>query len=127
MSREDIVQALTQDLGNRPEILFAYLFGSFVEGGAFRDVDVAIYLGDQAADDLQYAIRLGAALERLIGSPVDLVVLNKAPDHLVHHVSKGKLLLDRDPEAREDFVARAWSRYMDYQPARQQAVKDLFT
>lgn len=46
MAREEIVQRLRQLLEARPEISFAYLHGSFIDGGAYHDVDVALYWGD---------------------------------------------------------------------------------
>lgn len=44
MDKEVLKARLRELLENRKEIAFAYLFGSFLEGEGFRDVDVALYL-----------------------------------------------------------------------------------
>jgi predicted nucleotidyltransferase len=126
--KSGILRLLTQELERRSEIIFAYVFGSFVEGTSFRDIDVAIYLSElhAAHDTLSYAIGISTDMERVVGHPVDVIVLNAAPDHLVHWVSKGTVIVNRDSDFRTDFVARAWSRYLDFKPKRRQAMADLF-
>ena len=127
LSKEEIPAALTKELEARPEILFAYLFGSCAEGSSFRDVDVAVYVTDAESlkDSLTYTIHLSLALEKIIGWSVDVILLNTAPDHLIHAISGGKVLLDRDGEFRSEFVVSAWRRYFDIQPKRRQALKDM--
>ncbi len=127
-SREEITAALRSTLEGRPEILFAYVFGSFTEGESFRDLDIGVYVTDpvSVADSLMYTIRLSGELEGKTGSPVDVILMNSAPDHLIHSISKGNVLVDRDENFRDDFIAAAWSRYLDFKPLRQQAVADFF-
>lgn len=40
--REKLIHKIKNLLRQRKDILFAYLFGSFAEGGPFRDIDLAI-------------------------------------------------------------------------------------
>jgi len=127
LQRDQITSAIKAELEGRSEILFAYLFGSFVESPAFQDVDVAIYVTDQGTvkDGMMYSIQLSVALERKIGCPVDVILLNASPDHLVHQISKGQVIVNKDDDVRTDFITAAWSRYFDIQPKRLQALRDI--
>src|SRR6266545_446120 len=55
-TREELVSVLREELLRRPEIVFAYLHGSFVKEKDFRDIDLGIYL--QPASDLSYELDL---------------------------------------------------------------------
>ena len=98
----------------------AYLFGSVARGTATptSDVDVAILFSadpPRTIDGLH--LGLEGELERGLGLPVQLVVLNRAPCDLIHRVLRdGVLLLDRDPSARIRFEVDARNRYFDLQP-----------
>ncbi|MCS7178067.1 MAG: nucleotidyltransferase domain-containing protein [Anaerolineae bacterium] len=61
--REAIVAALKGVLEAQPDVRFAYLYGSFLEGLPFHDVDVAIYLED-GGDFTERALELAGEAER---------------------------------------------------------------
>ena len=42
--REQIVGVLQRELEARPEVVLALLHGSFSKSGAYRDIDVAVWL-----------------------------------------------------------------------------------
>jgi len=127
--RDNITSVITQYLAARPEILFAYLFGSVVESDSFQDVDVAVYVQDALGigDSLDYALKLSVELERMLRISVDIVLMNTAPDHLIHSISKGRMLVNRDDDARVDFITSSWSRYFDVQGKRRQAIVDMLS
>ncbi|RMD62670.1 nucleotidyltransferase domain-containing protein [Candidatus Parcubacteria bacterium] len=88
--RAVMVEALRRVLAEAPEVVFAYLFGSFQKGLPFRDVDVGVYLAE-GVDPWETAFRLAAALERALRAvghpaPVDVRVLNQAPVGFRYHV-----------------------------------------
>jgi predicted nucleotidyltransferase len=101
-------------------IVAVYLFGSQARGTATlrSDVDVAVLLLEPPAPSLEsLPLDLEADLERVLGRPVQVVVLNQAPADLVHRVLRdGKLLIDRDPSRRIRFEVRARSEFFDLQP-----------
>ena len=98
----------------------AYLFGSVARDTATpnSDVDVAVLLAaapPRTFDGLH--LGLEGELERGLGVPVQLVVVNRAPCDLVHRVLRdGVLLVDRDPGSKIRFEIDARSRYFDLQP-----------
>ncbi len=128
-SKSDITSILTRLLTDRPEILFAYLFGSIIESDRFRDVDVAVFVEPEKMpeDWLTYVLRLTADIEQAVGYRADVVLMNNAPDHLIHSIAKGILLIDRDEQFRSEWIERSLSRYFDNQPTRRRAVAELFT
>ncbi len=101
------------------EIIVAYLFGSVARGAARArsDVDVAVlYAAPPPATLEGLPLGLEARIEKLVGRPAQVIVLNTAPAGLVHRVLRdGVLLLDRDPSARIRFEVRARNEFFDLQ------------
>jgi hypothetical protein len=99
-----------------------YLFGSVARGQARPDSDIDIgvlFATDPPATLEAPQFALEAALERRLGSPVQVVALNRAPADLVHRVLRdGRLVLDRDRAARIRFEVRSRNVYFDLAPIR---------
>lgn len=127
LTKDQIIQTINEYLTARQEVLFAYLFGSVVDSDAFGDVDVGIYVDESISDGFGYTFEMSGELERLLGCPVDVILMNTAPDHLIHSISKGKLIINRDDDLRVDFITRSWSRYFDIQRKRVQAITDVLS
>jgi Predicted nucleotidyltransferases len=104
----------------REGIVAAYLFGSEARGtsGPDSDVDVAVlYSGEPPATLDSPALTLEGDLERLLGRPVEVVVLNSAPVDLVHRVLRdGRLVFEGDRSARIAFEVKARNEYFDLLP-----------
>jgi predicted nucleotidyltransferase len=116
--RKDLIVAR---LARIEGLVAAYLFGSQARGAAHAasDVDIGLLLEEPPAtlDDLH--LDVAADLERELGAPVDLVVLNRAPGELVHRVLRdGELLVENDRSARIRFEVRARNDYFDLEPVR---------
>jgi len=94
-------------LVDRPEILMALLYGSFIEGGAFRDLDVGVYLAP-SADDLLIPLEVEEEIRIRLGLPADVRVLNGAPPSVLKNVlSRSILLVERVPLLRERLLTKA--------------------
>ena len=104
-------------LEEKEEILFAYVYGSFVQG-PFRDIDIGIFLqadSSGAAAPLRYEMALEQELEDALGVPIDVRVLNAAPLPFAYSVLQtGEVLVSRDEKARCDFVCRIYTHYHDF-------------
>jgi uncharacterized protein len=105
-------------------IVSVYLFGSVARGtaGARSDVDVGVlYPEDPPRTFESLPLGLEGDLERRLGIPTQVVLLNHAPVDLVHRVLRdGKLLLDLDPSRRIRFEVRARNEFFDLQPILEQ-------
>ena len=117
-------------LATQPDVIAAYLFGSLAQGRARprSDVDTAILFAD-ASDSLAVGdrqLQLMDELERFADREVDVVILNTAPPILQHQVLQhGRLLYERDRQARVDFEVRAGQIYADLKPMYDFHTKDL--
>ncbi|HVF61497.1 MAG TPA: nucleotidyltransferase domain-containing protein [Thermoanaerobaculia bacterium] len=101
-------------------IVTAYLFGSVARGeaGAASDVDVAVLPAAGPPPGLAgLYLRLQGELERHLGLPVQVTVLDGAPVDLIHRVLRdGRLLLERNPSRRIAFEVKARREFFDLQP-----------
>lgn len=121
MDCDRIKQELLRFFGTpRPGVAAAWLFGSVARGTARAgsDVDVAILTDDPSVRGLD-ALRLGleGEIERALGIPTQLVVLDRAPADLAHRVLRdGILLCEPDRSARIRFEVRTRNEYWDLLP-----------
>ncbi len=125
INKEDVIAKLTLALSAKPEIIFAYLFGSVAKGtaGNKSDVDVAVFLDPSAElneEGFGYLSVITEELCALLSTRVDVVILNSAKIVLKHQVLKSGLLLQsKSNEARRTFHERTLSEYLDFKPALQ--------
>jgi hypothetical protein len=125
--RSEVITLVAGVLQKRPEIIFAYVFGSVTESDSFRDIDVGVYVDQttEMGDNFEYAMKLGRALEASLGISVDVILMNTAPDHLIHNISKGDLIVTRDEDRRVSFITNSWSKYFDFEPKRRQWLREV--
>ena len=122
MDRDAVAAELSAALEREPEVVAAWLFGSWARNAATAssDVDVAILATSPraSASDLAFRrIELADALAARVERHVDLVDIAQAPADLVHRVLRdGVLLIDRDRSVRLRFEVDARNRYFDMQP-----------
>jgi uncharacterized protein len=101
-------------------VVCVYLYGSVARGEAHAesDIDVAVLYAQEPPRTLEgLGFDLSDQLERHLGKPVDLVILNRAPVDLIHRVLRdGVLVYDRNPSARIRFEVKARNDYFDLLP-----------
>jgi predicted nucleotidyltransferase len=126
LARSRIAAELKRRLEDRPEIVFAYLHGSFTSPGPYRDVDVAVWVDPAREPDhgTRYALDLALWLERGLGARVDVQALNDAPLAFRYHALAGRLLFTRDDEFLDELRARTWDEYFDFEPFARQYLRD---
>jgi uncharacterized protein len=128
--RDHIEAALAREIGGRPEIMFALLHGSFLDGGPYRDVDVAIWLDPlrtTAAQRFQYALDLSVDLSATLGCPIDVRALNDATLAFRYHALSGRPLIARDEDLLAELRARTWDEYFDFQPFARQFLRETLS
>lgn len=106
----------------KDKVLFAYLFGSTVEGShPLSDIDIAVFMS--ATKESLFDIRLSLytdfcrALKR---SDIDVAVLNTAKNimllnEIIHH---GIVIYDRDTALREEFELKVLHQFIDFKEHR---------
>lgn len=97
-----------------------YLFGSVAraDAGADSDVDVAVLFQHTPPPTLEgQPFDLSDSLERRLGRPVDVIVLNTAPvDLRIRVLRDGRLAVERDASARIRFEVATRNEWFDFAP-----------
>jgi hypothetical protein len=114
---EDLIPKAFAYLQSRPDILFAYLFGSFGKGKHFplSDVDIAVYLKEASDVPEKKMEILGALIDILQTDEIDLVILNSAPLPLRMRILENKkVVVDREPFLRHHYESLTMREYFDF-------------
>jgi len=117
------VENITRVLEKEPEVLFAYLFGSYAKGiqDDKSDIDIAIYIQDEniLEKDPLYPSRLAIKLEKALAEKrtLDVRVLNGSTLRFRSQVLRyGKLLFSKDEKKRIEFETTSLAHYYDFKP-----------
>ncbi len=126
--RQHIVETIKGLLQEDPTVLFAFVFGSFLEGIAFRDIDVGIFIKDPDQSsltdlELTFSRRIEEALPEPI--PVDIRVINSAPLPFRFRVIRGKLLFSKADDVLEEFMVATARQYLDSVPLRERYLREV--
>lgn len=117
---ETLATRIADAFEGRADVVAVYLFGSHARGDARpnSDVDVAVLFASRPPSTLDAPrFVLEGELERTLGKPVDLIVLNDAPvDLRIRVLRDGMLLVDRVPERRIAFEVRTRNEAFDLEP-----------
>ncbi len=125
--REDALEKIHGALARRPDVSFAYVHGSFLSNGPFRDIDVAIHLSEIPPSSLQTELDVEMELNQALGEnlPVEVRLLHTAPLSFCYSVIKNGLpVFTRDEKARTRFVEVTLFRYLDFAPFHQRYLRE---
>lgn len=125
-AKEEIIKRYLQ---KREDILFAFVFGSFLTRANYRDIDIAVYFKE--APGLMELGLVHSELGDLLKTKVDVISLNGLPGKLpvmAHQVaSTGKLVKNKDEDALIAFRENAMRHYFDTAYLRAQMNKAFET
>lgn len=131
-----ILKALKKTLSDRSELLFVYIHGSALSSDTPGDIDVAGFLSPEKYDDFRrngdltigFSIPLEMELEKQLGRKVDFQVLNNAPLSFRYNVVKsGLLIMDKEANLRCDFEYLSRVEYFDFQPRREEYLREIMS
>jgi len=96
--KNKIVELLLKALKEKKEILLATVFGGFVKFKIFRDIDIAVFTGYNIAYSKveEYEEELSRNLEKLIGVPIDVRIIDYAPPYFRIKALEGITLIERE-------------------------------
>jgi len=128
--REEIIEKVKDTLIKEPDIVFAYLFGSFLDGLSFRDIDIGIYLNNIKEDEVYvYEVRLSEEVAENCKLPFDIIdmkVLNFAPDSFLNSIFKyGRLLFTKDEELLSNLIEESSIKALANESISYQSLKEL--
>ena len=125
--KEEIAQQLAEKLKAKPEVLFAFVYGSFLEG-TFRDIDVGIFLEESQVpleEQLEYQLNLLEELSPLTEYPLDVRVINGAPLAFRYNFTCGRLLFTRDEALLAQLIERTRDQYFDFLPVIEKYLEEF--
>ena len=105
-NRKSILKRLRTALNENDKVLFAYLFGSVVENteSSISDIDIAIYTTKRLniSEKLQLIYELG---KKTKFENIDITFLNETKNLFLSDkiIRKGKVIVDKDKDFRDDF------------------------
>lgn len=123
-AREGLLVRLQGLLAGRPDVTFAFLFGSFLDRDEFRDIDVGIWTAPSASSRVD--VELAADASAALGVPVDVRRVNDAPVSFLFHVLRGRALVVRDEDMLAALMERTAREYHDGAPLVRRATQDAF-
>ena len=107
-------------------VIAAYIFGSFEIKTQFSDIDLGLLLKRKLVEVLQFELEIEAHLERLAKYPIDVRVLNNAPNSFTQNVIRtGKLIVDKDPGFRAGFEGNVLKQYFDFAYFRRRYLSEV--
>jgi predicted nucleotidyltransferase len=117
--KNQIIHLLKTLLHNEEKVVFAYLYGSFIEQDFFNDIDIAIYCSEiesvfnfQADMKIKISNELINAGIDIAPDYIDLRVINNAPyDFLIEVLDRGVLIVDKNPELRTNLIEKVSLNY----------------
>lgn len=120
MDKSSFLSDVGKIVAGLKEVDIAYIFGSFLEGNEFNDIDVALLLSEELGMDpyksLKFSLKVASELERQIKPrfEFDVRVLNIAPIEFQFEViRKGCIIFYRDESTRIDYESEVISTYLD--------------
>jgi predicted nucleotidyltransferase len=124
--KQKIKSILNEAIGSINEVEFAYIYGSFLKDSGFHDIDVAVYLRRiEHRNSLECELSISSMLEKKIRFPVDVRILNYAPNSFCYEVTRGEVIFSRNEGLRSSFIERTWNIYLDYKPVAKNILHDL--
>lgn len=125
--KKEVINKIENFIKSQEGIIFAYIFGSFIEDEIFNDVDIAIYVDKNIipTEKIFYEIELSNQLEEIIKIPVDVIRLNLASNPILYRASKGILIKNNDDNIRINFITIHWKKYWDFKGKIQEHVAEM--
>jgi hypothetical protein len=125
--KNDIVAQISAFLARQSEIVFAFLYGSFLTETFFRDIDIGIYVNQMSpAEFSTYENRLAYLLakESNFSWPMEVKIINIAPVSFDFQVMRGKLLFTQDDDLLSDLMVATARKYLDMAPLRRHYIRE---
>ena len=108
------------------DITVAYVFGSFIAGESFSDIDIGILTRDEVNSSLNFELLLESEIDKIAQYQTDVRLLNRAPLSFCQNVIRhGRVIFERDPNLRADFEGRILKQYFDFSLFRRRYLHEV--
>ncbi|HWR21757.1 MAG TPA: nucleotidyltransferase domain-containing protein [Verrucomicrobiae bacterium] len=121
--RNAVRNQIAAELSHEPDVLFAYVYGSFLKSEAFHNIEIGVYLSSSHFNNAMTA-NLSAHLSAKVTLPVDVRTLNTAPISFRLYVLRGECLFSRDDNLRTGIMEDTVQRYLHNASPRHNTTKE---
>ncbi len=119
MPNPNLLESLSHFFQTQDDITLAWVFGSFANGTQKPESDIDIAVAGRVALSADRRVELASDLEKRFKRPIDLVDLHLERGIIASQVlTRGKILLNRDPIYLAYLVKRMWYDRADHWPHR---------
>lgn len=125
LTKNEIIGLIKDYLLKRDEIIFAYIFGSFVKKENYHDIDIAVFINEQFdyknPDYFSYGYesKIIGELTLLVRKNIDFVILNDASLTLKKNIIKNNILIiDKNKSKRINFENLVRKMFLDSENLR---------
>lgn len=118
--KKKLISVVSDVLQEEQDVVFAYMYGSFMTDSICRDIDIFIFISDRK-ESFTYASVIkekvfdavrGKGFGHLDIDDFDVRILNDAPyDFAINILTDGSLIADKDAEIRTDYIERISDEY----------------
>lgn len=128
--KEKVIEEIRQILFEKEVIVFAFIFGSFLDSQSFRDIDIGVYVDNITESQVfDFELRLAEEVSDKCRMPFDIFevkVLNFAPSSFLNSVfSRGKLLFSKNHQLLTDMIENTSLEAIANEYIAHQSLKEL--
>jgi len=129
-NQKEIINKIKKHLYKKDEIIFAFVYGSFLYAPSFRDIDIGVYIRNISPEQVfDFEMKLEKFISEIIGIPFDIIeikVLNFAPLSFLSNVfSRGRLLFSKDKQLLSNLIENASLEAISNEYIAQESLKEL--
>lgn len=127
--REEIKGKIKEVLFEEKDIIFSFIFGSFLDSPSFRDIDIGVYVkGIEKGNVFDYELKISEKIALTCGLPFDIFdvkILNFSPNPFLNNVfSKGEILFSKNYPLLSDMIENTSletiaNEYISYQSLKE--------
>lgn len=124
--RYGIIEKIKSVLLEEHKIAFAFLYGSFCSELFFRDIDIAVFVGDlHPSLYLDFEAKISQRVQKVLHQyPVEVKIVNEAPLSFCFSVIRGEFLFARDEDVLISFMTDTARAYLDIAPLRHRSMRE---
>lgn len=128
--RQEIIEKTKEIFAKKEEVVFAFVFGSFLNSPSFHDIDVGIYVKGINKDEFSdYELKISREIADECSLSFDIFevkILNFAPIPFLNNIfNKGKLLFSRDYKLLTDLIENTSFDVISNEYIAYQSLKEL--
>lgn len=128
--RRGITEKIKTILFGEKEIVFAFIFGSFLDAPSFRDIDIGIYLDNMKEDEIfDYELKISKNIADECSLPFDIFevkILNFASISFLNNIfSRGQLIFSKNHQLLSDMIENTSLDTIANEYVASQSLKEL--